>query len=77
MSSGPPGRLRVSSAHLFDVAVGPKQFNQLEARKGIELPPGTHQVRVICLDCTGAVTEVVRPVEIRSGETSQLPDVKF
>lgn len=75
--AGPPGRLKVSSAQLFDVAVGPRQFNQLQARTGIELSPGTHKVRVICLDCTGPVTEVSRSVDITSGQTTLLPDVKF
>ncbi len=50
-----PGLVRLAADHPFSVTVGGKTYTQLEARRGITLPPGEYDARFSCLACPEGV----------------------
>jgi eukaryotic-like serine/threonine-protein kinase len=68
---GPPGRLRLSADHPFEVVVDGRTWTARDARRGIELPAGTWPVTVRCLQCPPGVTpSLQQSIEVPSGGTS-------
>jgi serine/threonine protein kinase/cytoskeletal protein RodZ len=69
-ADGPPGRLRVTADHAFELTVAGKRHSQLDARRGIALPPGDHAIVLRCLDCPdGVAPRLSRTVTVPSGDT--------
>jgi len=55
------------------VHVGGRYHSALDARRGIELPPGSHTVRLRCIaDCPEGPTERSADVELGPGELKKL-----
>lgn len=73
VAAGPPGTLRIGADAPFALSVASERYTQLAAQRGIELPAGTHTVRLECLrDCPdGGVTSLAVQVEVRSGKTTK------
>ena len=66
-----PGRLRLSADHPFELSIRNTRYTAREARRGIELPPGTHKATVVCLQCPeGVQTSMTVSIELRSGATA-------
>lgn len=73
VAAGPPGTLRIGADAPFALSVASERYTQLAAQRGIELPAGTHTVRLECLrDCPdGGATSLAVQVEVRSGKTTK------
>jgi len=68
--AGPPGRLRVTADHPFEITIAGTRYTQLEARRGIALPPGATPVVLECLQCPDGVNPRLRAtVAIPAGDT--------
>jgi len=51
-----PGTVRLAADRDFSVSLAGKGYTQLEARKGISLPPGTYTASFTCLSCPDGVS---------------------
>jgi hypothetical protein len=76
-SGGEPGTLRVSSGHAIEVSVFGQTWSLAEARRGIPLPAGDHEVVVHCLDCAPGTAAVRQAITVRPGTPTLLPNVEF
>ncbi len=66
-----PGRLRLSADHPFEVSVKNTRYTARDARRGISLPPGSYEAKIVCLQCPeGLATSMTVSVELSSGETT-------
>ncbi len=68
---GEPGRLRLSADPPFEVSVKNTRYTARDARRGISLPPGSYDAKIVCLQCPeGVATSMTVSVELTSGETT-------
>lgn len=68
---GGEGRLRVSADHPFEVVIGNQTWTARDARRGIDLPAGSHTVTLRCLQCPpGIATTLSETVEVPADDTT-------
>lgn len=66
-----PGTARLAANYDFRVVIAGTSYTQLQARKGIELPPGRYTASFTCLNCPAGVTpNATLAVAVVSGERS-------
>lgn len=57
------GSLRLGADHPFVASIGTQRYQQVQMRRGVDLPVGKHTVRLECLDCPVGV-EPVQTVQV-------------
>lgn len=70
-----PARLRLNPDRSFVAHIGDRAVRDLEGRRGIEIPAGTHEVRLLCLDCPDHLDPVLTfDVQLKPGQlTTESP----
>jgi hypothetical protein len=72
------GIVRLTADRPFELVVNRKTYSTMEARRGVRLPAGRHQLRLECLDCpAGVQTSVSVSAEVVAGQTAVLNEVQF